>query len=193
VNGKSDNELMFELQSGGNLALDIIIERWEAPIKSFIYRFTQDVEWVEELSQETFVKVYMNANRYDLNRKFAPWIYTIASNLCRNLLRWKSRRPRIAQSLEETIDHPERDQSVLEDPNSQNPCETIVREEGCSQIRDSIAELPDHLRAAIILYYYQGMTYSEIAEVLNCSIRGVETRLYRARKTLKQKIRVIPI
>lgn len=183
---------MFELQAGGNLALDIIIERWEAPIKSFIYRFTQDTEWVEELSQETFVKVYMNASRYDLNRKFAPWIYTIASNLCRNLIRWKSRRPIIAQSLEETFDHPEKDQSVLEDSNSQTPSEVIIREEGCSQIRDSIAELPDHLRAAIILYYYQGMTYGEIAEVLNCSIRGVETRLYRARKMLKQKIRMIP-
>ena len=183
---------MFELQSGSNLALDVIIERWETPIKSFIYRFTQDQEWVDELSQETFVKVYMNANRFDLDRKFSPWIYTIASNLCRNLLRWKSRRPRIAQSIEDTLEHPERDQSVMEDAESQNPGEVAVHEEDCSQIRQSIAELPDHLRTSIILYYYQGMSYGEIAEVLKCSVRGVETRLYRARKILKQKIRLIP-
>ena len=183
---------MFELQSGSNLALDVLIDRWEAPIKSFIYRFTQDNEWVDELAQETFVKVYMNASRFDLNRKFSSWIYTIASNLCRNLLRWKSRRPCIVQSIDDTLDHPERDQSALEDEESQPPSEIVAQEESCAQIRESIAELPDHLRTAVILYYYQGMAYGEIAEVLKCSVRGVETRLYRARKMLKQKIRLIP-
>lgn len=183
---------MYELQNGHNQALDIIIDRWETPIKSYVYRFTQEPEWVDELSQETFVKVYINADHFDLKRKFSPWIYTITSNLCRNLIRWKSRRPRISQSIEDTLEHPERDQSVLKDHHSDSPSDTLVHEEGCLQIRECISELPEHLRTSIILYYYQGLSYDEIAEVLKCSIRGVETRLYRARKILKRKIHLIP-
>lgn len=193
MTGKSDNELIYELQHGRNHALDEIISRWEGPIKSYIYRLVQDTEWVDELSQETFVKVYLNASKFDLNRKFSPWIYTIASNLCKNLLRWKKRRPQIAQSIDETIEHPEKDQSVLNDPSSKSPAAVAVQTEESLQVRKAISELPENMRIAIVLYYYQKMSYDEISEVLKCSVRGVETRLYRAKIQLKRKINLTAV
>jgi RNA polymerase sigma-70 factor, ECF subfamily len=186
VNEKSDHDLMLDLQNGHSQALDEIIHRWESPIKSYLYRYTQDPEWVEELAQETFVKVYLNAARFDLQRKFSPWIYTIASNLGKNLLRWQSRRPKATHSLDEIRENPGRDQGVYIDHSAQAPADQLCASEEVAQLQLAIAQLPDILKTTLLLYYYQKLSYEEIAEVLRCSIRGVETRLYRARKSLKE-------
>jgi RNA polymerase sigma-70 factor (ECF subfamily) len=184
---------MLELQRGQGQALDVLIARWERPIKSYLYRFTQDAEWVEELAQETFVKVYLNAGRFDQQRKFAPWIYTIASNLGKNLLRWKSRRPHCTHSLDDIRDHPEMDQTLLQDPGQEHPAQSMQGSEALDGLRAAIARLPNHLKDALILHYYQGLAYDEVAQVIGCSARGVETRLYRARKQLKVYLEQLPL
>jgi len=174
---------MQELINGKKAALDILMERWEIPIKAYIYRTTQAPDWVEELSQETFVKVYLNAGHFDVNRRFSPWIYTIATNLCRNWKRWRSRHPSIPNK-------PSGDQQAgdwieqLEDPSPSIQYE-VEQNENCSQVKAAIGKLSESHQIPLILYYYQGLSYEEIAEVLHCSKRGVETRLYRAKKQLQ--------
>jgi len=178
---------MRELQEGQKTALDIIMDRWELPIKAYIYRLTQSPDWVDELSQETFVKVYTNAASFNIERRFSPWIYSIATNLCRNWRRWRNRHPSLSQSNPS----PETDASELLN-NLQDPSETIIEKvesnEHREELKQAIASLPDHLKSTLILYYYQNLSYLEIAEAQNCSIRGVETRLYRAKKQLLARL-----
>ncbi len=178
---------MIELQNGHTRALDILIDRWEMRIRSFVYRYTQDVSWTDELVQETFVKIYQNASKFDTSRKFSPWIFTIATNICRNLHRWKKRRVGLDQSIDDS-DLP----LNIEDTSAATPFVDAQKAEQEQQVRKAIMSLSEHYQTAVILHYYQGMSYEDIAEVLKCSVRGVETRLYRARKTLKQKLSAIP-
>jgi len=177
---------MQELTSGQRAALDIIMERWEVPIKAYIYRTTQAPDWVDELSQETFVKVYINAEHFDAQRRFSPWIYSIATNLCRNWKRWRSRHPSIPSQPSDEGEGSDWTEQ-LEDPSPSIRYE-VEQNENCSQVKAAIHELPDALQTPLILYYYQGLSYEEIAEVIHCSRRGVETRLYRAKKKLYPRL-----
>jgi len=170
---------MQELKDGQKTALDFLMERWELPIKAYIYRQTQDIDWVDELAQETFVKVYVNASGFDTHRRFSPWIYTIATNLCHNWRRWRVRHPSYSPPVE-TDENP---LDRIEDPE-ESFVSRLEQNEHCSDLKKAIASLPDSLKTTLILYYYQGLSYGEIAESLHCSPRGVETRLYRARKIL---------
>jgi len=179
---------MQELKDGQKAALDIIMERWEIPIKAYIYRLTQAPDWVDELAQETFVKVYINASSFDSSRRFSPWIYTIATNLCRNWRRWRTRHPSMpAMVATDSGSEPLNPLDLIEDPDAPVSAQ-IEQHEDCSEVKKAIAELPDALRTTIVLYYYQGLSYEEIAETLHCSRRGVETRLYRAKKFLQPRL-----
>lgn len=177
---------MQELQSGNKTALDLIMQRWEIPIKAYIYRFTQAPDWVDELAQETFVKVYIHAAEFDTDRRFSPWIYTIATNLCRNWRRWRIRHPSMpSEYCPEVLEpHP----LGASDRSPTLPSEQMEAQERREAIKRAIAELPDALKTTLILYYYQGLSYEEIGELLHCSRRGVETRLYRARRQLQPRL-----
>lgn len=177
---------MQELQAGNKTALDGLMERWETPIKAYIYRFTQAPDWVDELAQETFVKVYIHASEFDLSRRFSPWIYAIATNLCRNWRRWRTRHPSMASDY--SIDSISADAAGMDQVGALLPSDQLEREESRRAVKRAIAELPDPLKTALILYYYQGLSYQEIAEMMHCSRRGVETRLYRARKLLHPRL-----
>ncbi len=178
---------MQELHEGNKAALDIIMERWELPIKAYIYRMTQAPDWVDELSQETFVKVYINASGFDVSRRFSPWIYTIATNLCRNWRRWRSRHPSLPQTHNQFSEKTENWVENLKDP-SPEVSKSMEQKEHCAEVKSALESLPETLQTALILYYYQGLSYEEIAEVTHCSRRGVETRLYRAKKLLQPKL-----
>jgi len=180
---------MVAIQNGSNQALDEIIARWEVPTMAYIIRIIRDPEWAEELAVETFSKLYFSASRFDPQRRFKPWIYTIASNLCRNLLRWKKRRPLVSQSLDEFEGPQSERTSLLKDHSATNPRQSSEKNERAAQIKNVIDSLPTRLQLAVVLHYYQGLTYEECAESLKCSVRGVETRLYRARKLLKEKLK----
>ncbi len=186
VNGKSDSALMQELQAGNKTALDILMQRWETPIKAYIYRFTQAPDWVDELAQETFVKVYIHATEFDTSRRFSPWIYAIATNLCRNWRRWRMRHPSLPS--EHSVESLENDPVNGDTSAPPLPSVQLEQNESREAVKRAIAELPDVLKSTLILYYYQGLSYEEIAEMLRCSRRGVETRLYRARRLLQPRL-----
>jgi RNA polymerase sigma-70 factor (ECF subfamily) len=177
---------MQELQAGNKTALDVIMQRWELPIKAYIYRFTQAPDWVDELAQETFVKVYIHASEFDTHRRFSPWIYTIATNLCRNWRRWRMRHPSLPS--EHSAEVLEQDPLGTSQATASLPSEQLEDRESREAVKHAIAELPDALKTTLILYYYQGLSYEEIGEMLHCSRRGVETRLYRARRLLQPRL-----
>lgn len=186
MSNDSDQEWMRELKDGDDLALNRIMERWSRPLESFIYRYVQNHEDAVDLVQETFVRVYLNRERYRPNGKFSTWLFTIALNLCRNKARWRKRHPTVSiDSASPGEDIPQLDP---EERNVAAPDAALDRDDDARRVREAIAELPHELKSVILLFQYEGMSYQEIAEILNCSPKAVETRIYRARKKLKTKL-----
>lgn len=178
-----DGELMSRLAGGDSAAMEELIERWQRPLLSFIYRYIQEAETAQELVQETFIRVYRAREKYDSRHNFSGWVFRIAANLARNQLRWRRRHPEVPLEAEATqqVVFPLRDEAG-------NPRRTLVRHESHAALRRAIATMPHTLKTALLLHYFEELPYREIAAVLGCSERGVESRLYRARKWLSQRL-----
>ena len=171
-----DTADMLALQSGEDRALDRLMTRWQLPLRSFLYRHTQNEADALDLAQETFVRVYRNCTRFRPDAKFSTWLFAIAFNLARDTARLKKRRP--AQSLDESP----------EPSDSRNPFSGADERERTAAVRAAIADLPDDLRAAIVLFEYEEKSHAEIAGIVGASAKAVETRLYRARQLLKKTL-----
>jgi RNA polymerase sigma-70 factor (ECF subfamily) len=167
---------MQALQRGEDNALDRLMTRWQVPLRSFLYRHTQDEEDALDLAQETFVRVYRHRERFKPAAKFSTWLFAIAFNLARDRARQRHRRP--TQSLDETP----------EPADSRQPFASVDEKERATAVRAAIAELPDDLRAAVVLFEYEDKSHAEIAAIIGASAKAVETRLYRARQLLKKAL-----
>lgn len=175
---EQDQLAMQSLAEGNDDALNGIIERWQKPITSFLYQTIGDYNTALDLSQEVFVRLYRNRKRFKAGKSFSSYLFTIASNLAKNHFRWKSRHPE-AQLDSEKLP-PE---AKISDPYSD-----MEKDERSAKVRDAVLTLPEKLRIPVTLFYFEGMSYAEIAEVLNTSTKTVETRLYRARQALKSEL-----
>lgn len=183
----ADGAAMLRLRDGDDLALNELMTLWQGPLVRFIYRYTANEPDALDLAQETFVRVYEHRASYDARGKFSTWLYTIAGNLCRNHARWKSRHPTVSMEVEVS---PESDRTLgdqLPDP-ARTPAQDAAGRELADAVRDAIRELPDDQRTATILYEYEDVAYADIAKVQGCSVKAVETRLYRARQTLRERL-----
>jgi len=167
---------MEQLKAGDDLALDALMERWERALIAFISRYTDHSDAVD-LAQGTFVRIYEHRRRYRLKGKFSTWMFAIALNLCRNHARWVSRHPTVPISSGDNVESPA-------DP----PDKGAQRSDEAAIVRRAVRELPDDLRAAVVLFEFEGLSHAQIAEVQKCSIKAVETRLYRARKALRVRL-----
>lgn len=186
---RSDRELMLALACGDETVLASIIERWERPLYSFAFRYTQNDSATREIVQETFVRVYLKRERFDPKYPLSSWIFTIASNLCKNKARWRRRHPEV--SMEATRSEASGSEaSLLEKLPSDAPIPSAIVEddEQLEALKQAVMSLPHDLRTSVLLHHYENMSYKEISEVVGCSVRGVETRLYRARKLLRARI-----
>ena len=178
-----DLALMAELTAGRDSALDLLMERWEGPLRSFAHRYLQNGADTDEVVEETFVRIYQKRADFIPGSNFSAWIFTIAANLCRHRLRWRRRHP------SESIDIPDEDGAPgLGSTIATGGADPAVATEGNERIaalRTAVAALPEDQRSVFLLHSYEGLSYREIAAVVGCSERGVETRLYRARQALR--------
>ncbi|VVM05821.1 ECF RNA polymerase sigma-E factor [Methylacidimicrobium cyclopophantes] len=181
-----DWELMARLAQGSDQALSTLMERWQEKLFSFLCRLTGNEESAADLAQETFVRVYEARHKVRPTGRFSTWLFTIATNLSRNLARWRRRHPTI--SLEDPID--EDSSACLEEHlgSESHPGTRLEREELCEQVRSAVLSLPGPLKETLVLFEYEELSYEEIAQVLGCSRKIVEMRLYRARKSLRKAL-----
>ena len=180
-----DGALMRRLQIGEESALNELMNRWQQPLVRFICRYVGNEADAADLAQETFVRVYESRYRYHPASKFSSWLFTIASNLCRNLSRWQKRHPTVPLELSS------QDSTSLSEilpAKEDHPAASAERKELAAIVRASIQALPHDLRTTLILFEYEDLSYDEIATVLDCSSKAVETRLYRARTILRNKL-----
>lgn len=180
----ADHAAMERLQAGDDLALNDLMSRWTPRVSAFLIRFLGSMEDARDLTQETFVAVYSSRFRYRPSTKFSSWLFGIASNLAKQRIRWRVRHPEVALELVQN----EPNQSTDHHLDDQSPSISMEAEERRDAVRRAIAALPSAMRELVILSEYEDLPHSEIAQIAGCSLKAVETRLYRARKLLAEKL-----
>jgi RNA polymerase sigma-70 factor (ECF subfamily) len=181
---EQDAQDMTRLAGGHDAALNDLMERHAERLFHYLLRSLQNQEDAADLAQETFVRVFENRMKFDPNQKFTTWLYTIASNLVRDRYRWRSRHPQT--SLDAENDDSETGLKGTLRASEPNPDERLQTEERAETVRKAVAVLPAELRQPLILAVYQELPQAEIAVILNCSVKAVETRIYRARQQLRR-------
>jgi RNA polymerase sigma factor (sigma-70 family) len=179
-----DAELMRRVQEGDESALGVLMQRWERPVKSFVARLVLNGRDAEEIAQETFVRVWQQREKFRSGAEFRPWFFSIAVNLARNRLRWWRRRPNV--SLEEWSEKGGEVGAEGEGGRREaGGSRTMERAERADAVREAVAALPLELREAIVLFEYEELPQTEIAATLGCTVKAVESRIYRAREKLR--------
>lgn len=184
--GADDLNCMSRLRAGDDLALNELMNRWQQPLVAFILRYTGNAEDAHDLAQETFVRIYESRQRYEPTAKFSTWMFTIASNLCRNLSRWRERHPTVSLSAASSDDDVGLGAALS--AVGETPADSAERDDLACAVREHIQKLPHDLKTAILLFTYHDLGYEEIAAAVGCSPKAVETRLYRARQILKESL-----
>ncbi len=182
--GPSDEELMGRLQGGEDAALAPLMQRWEVPVRRFIFRIIGNATEAEDLAQETFVRIYTKRGAYRTGAKFSTWCFAIAANQAKNRLRWWRRRPELSLNAWTDAGGEQPDESRAGAPASHE----AVRHEQVAAVLAAVAALPLELRTALVLFEYEDQSMADIAETLGCTAKAVENRLYRARQQLKLRL-----
>ena len=181
-----DVHLMMAFQDGSEQAFAELIHRNQHKVFSVIYRFLGDRTEAEDLSQEVFLRVYRMSGRYEPTAKFSTWLYRIATNISLNAIRDRSRFH--AMPLEVRQDNNEDFHREIPDVDVPPPDSALRNEELGQVVMDAIQQLPDQQRTAIILNKYEGLSYEDVATILDCSVMAVKSLLSRARTNLKSKL-----
>jgi RNA polymerase sigma-70 factor, ECF subfamily len=183
---QQDAQDMVRLAAGNDSVLDDLMERYGEKLFRYLVRSLQNEEDAADLAQETFVKVYQNRGRYDPKQKFSTWIYAIASNLVRDRYRWRARHPQVSLEAENEASNGSFRDRLTE--HRLSPNDSLQAEERAEAVRRAVADLPDELRMPLILSEYEERSHLEIGEILGCSTKAVEMRIYRARQKLRSAL-----
>ncbi|MDE0087752.1 MAG: sigma-70 family RNA polymerase sigma factor [Candidatus Poribacteria bacterium] len=181
----SDEELMLECSKGDMSAFELLVRRYQDALVNYIYYTINDYHRAEDLAQETFLRVFKNASRYEPKASFKSWLYTIATNLSKNEIRNRARRNTyfLEDMVEENEDvyHSE----FMIDTRYQ-PDILYEKKERQQLIKKTLKQLPENQRLALTLVTYQELSYEEISDILNCSTGAVKSLIHRARQNMKK-------
>lgn len=177
----SDEVLIEALAAGDDLALNRLMDRWQAPLRRFLYRCTQNTHDACDLAEETFVRIYQSRQKYRAGGRFSTWMFQIALNLARSRARWQKRHPTDVLHG----DREDADSTRQLPSDAASPAQETLAVEQVNAVRAAIAELPEDLREVVLLFEYEEKSHAEIAAIVSATPKAVETRLYRARRRLR--------
>lgn len=182
-----DRADMEKLQAGHDAALNDLMERHAAPVFHFLCRLTSNEDDANDLAQETFVRVFKSCKSFRSGEKFSTWLFTIAANLARNHFRWRARHPNLSLDAENS----ETDQTLGSTlpANSPAPSEAALAGERAAAVRLAVQKLPKDLCEAIVLCEWEERSVAEAATILEATPKAVESRLYRARQMLRERLK----
>ena len=181
-----DRADMQRLASGHEAALNDLMERHGPKLFNYLTRCLQNEEDAADVAQEAFVRLYQNGAKFDANQRFSTWLYAIATNLVKDRYRYRTRHPQISLDAENESTGSDFRESLPE--HGPTPSDTLAAEERAEMVRRAVAALPEELRVPLLLSEYEELSHAEIGVVLGCSPKAVETRIYRARKQLRNKL-----
>ncbi|UCG32492.1 MAG: sigma-70 family RNA polymerase sigma factor [Phycisphaerales bacterium] len=176
----TDEELLARHIAGEPNQFEVLVQRYSGELYQFLARFTGSRAMAEDVVQETFLQVHLSASSFDPSRRFKPWLFTIAANKARDILRGKARKPEIP--LDATIRDSEDSQSFrafLADQAS-GPSERLEASEERALVRQVVDQMPANLREVLILGYFQRFPYQEMADMLGIPLGTVKSRLHAA-------------
>lgn len=171
--------------AGDERAYRELVARYQRPVFSLAMRMVRRAEDAEDLTQDTFVRMFKALDRYDQERPFAAWLMTIATRLCIDHLRRKKLAP--ISMFQVSASDDEEYTIEAEDPGLK-PDESASHAQEEQRSRDLIDSLPPHYRIVVVLRHQQDLSYEEIAEALQMPLGTVKARIHRARELLKQRI-----
>jgi RNA polymerase sigma-70 factor (ECF subfamily) len=186
---KTDQDLVRLSRRGDERAARELVDRFERPVFSIIYRMVRDRELAEDLSQDVFVRTFNNLDRYDSKYKFSSWLFKIAYNLTVDHLR-KRELPTVSVHGAPDAVTPDRQEatSLTLESEEEAPDNRLVAKELAGELEEAIAGLREDYRTAILLRHVEGRPYEEIAEIMNIPLGTVKTYIFRARRELREAL-----
>jgi RNA polymerase sigma-70 factor (ECF subfamily) len=180
-NQLSDADLLVRYREGDETAFREIVERYKNPLYSFLRRFLNQDDIVEDVFQETFLQLYSSQDKFDADRPLRPWLFTIAANKAKDSLRRQQRKSAVkfgamADSGDVSIDEVV---NILAE-YSKTPDEVVSDDERAARVRQVIADMPENLRGILILAYFKQFSYKQMAKILSIPIGTVKSRLHTA-------------
>lgn len=179
--GRLDEQLLDDYRHGDAAAFALLVSRYQRELYHFLVRFLGNRASAEDVFQETFLQVHQSAEQFDPQRRFRPWLFTIAANKARDLMRSNSRRP--TNPLQASIS-PSDDESGefidLMKSASELPGEPLEKQELQQLVHATVVGMPDHLREILLLSYFHQFPYKQISEILEIPLGTVKSRLHAA-------------
>mgnify|MGYP000972646746 FL=1 len=181
---ETDQQLVKRAKKGDTRAFDLLVLKYQGRIAALVGRFVQDASDVEDVTQEAFIKAFRALEKFRGDSAFYTWLYRIASNTAKNYLAAKGRRPSADSSVDDAEHYNEAD--GLRD--TETPENYLFGQELAAVVSQTLEGLPRELKTALVLREFDGLSYEEIAEVMECPVGTVRSRIFRARETLELKI-----
>jgi len=181
----TDKELVRRVKKGDRHAFDLLFSRYQHKILNLVGRYLRDREDIEDIAQETFIKAFRALPRFRGESAFYTWLYRIAINTAKNHLVARSRRPPGVDVDVEEAEFMDGTDALKE---SENPESALARDELSAELDLAISQLPDDLRSAVTLREFDGLTYEQIAEIMDCPVGTVRSRIFRAREAIDSRI-----
>jgi RNA polymerase sigma-70 factor (ECF subfamily) len=185
--GRSDEDLMLSYRGGNEAAFEMLYRRYERPLLNFMYRIVMNTVDAENLCQETFFRIVRAKKKYEATAKFKTWLFQIALNLCRDRRRRMKHRSHLSLNTQASSQNKGNIelQELISDPSS-NLEKHVETEELEALVQGAIKCLPEEEHFVVVLKEYQGIKFSEIANIMNCPIGTVKSLNHRAHKKLRK-------
>ncbi|MBH8580380.1 RNA polymerase sigma factor RpoE [Bisbaumannia pacifica] len=184
-NRETDQRLVERAQQGDTRAFDLLVKKYQHKILGLIGRYVHDQAEVQDVAQEAFIKAYRALGKFRAESAFYTWMYRIAINTAKNHLVSRGRRPP-GSDLDivdaEILDHSGRLADI------ESPEASIARDQLEAAVFEAIEQLPEDLRTAITLREFDGLSYEDIAQVMDCPVGTVRSRIFRAREAVDRHI-----
>ncbi|MEI6317059.1 MAG: RNA polymerase sigma factor RpoE [Pseudomonadota bacterium] len=182
-----DHQLVLRAQRGDKLAFELLVNKYERKVQRLLSRLVRDPAEVEDVTQEAFIKAYRALPTFRGESAFYTWLYRIGINTAKNYLTAQGRKGPATVDID-----PEDAESASENElarDSSTPEQELMSRQVAETVNAAMEGLPEELRSAIMLREIEGMSYDEIAAIMNCPIGTVRSRIFRARETIAEQLR----
>ena len=188
--GDSDLLLVERTVAGDARAFELLVIKYRRRIMRLIGRMVRDSDLVEDIAQETFIRAYRALHQFRGEAQFYTWLYRIAVNTAKKFLLELKRDPIVTESaLRSSDDEDETSRAGNEPTTDETPESVLAAREIAAVVNAAMEALPDDLRQAVTLREIEGLTYEEIAQVMECPIGTVRSRIFRAREAISAKVK----
>jgi RNA polymerase sigma-70 factor (ECF subfamily) len=180
-----DQDLVRRVQQGDKAAFDLLVIKYQHRIVHLVNRYVKDSHEAQDVAQDTFIKAYRALADFRGESAFYTWLYRIAINTAKNYLLSRSRRH---SEFELEMQDAELVENAAQLRDLETPENQLMNEQIIKVIKQAIENLPEEMRIAITLREFEGMSYEEIAEAMDCPIGTVRSRIFRAREAIDEKL-----